>query len=50
MGLIDLVLEVEPVFEFLRNMWTALPVAIQTLVLASFGGLIYLSVLRGIRR
>jgi len=50
MGLIDFVLEVEPVFAFLRDTWSALPVAIQTLIRASFGGLIYLSALRSIWR
>lgn len=50
MGLINLIAEVEPVFAFFRDVWAAFPVAIQALVLAAFGGVIYISALRSVWR
>ena len=50
MGLSDLVNECESVFHYLRDVWSAMPVALQILVYAAFGGIIFISVLRGIWR
>lgn len=50
MGLSDLVNECSTVFLFLRGIWDALPIAVQILVYSSFGGLIFISVLRTIWR
>lgn len=50
MGLIDLIAEVSGVFAFLRDVWTAIPVAIQILIYAAFGGVVYIAVLRSLWR
>lgn len=47
MGLIG---ETAGVFSFLRQVFSALPVAVKLLVYAAFGGMIYLAVLKSIRR
>ena len=38
------------VFEFLRSVYDAFPVAIKLLTLASFGGVILIAIMRGIGR
>lgn len=50
MGLSDLVNECAAVYDFLRGVWSVLPVAVQILVYATFGGIIFISVLRSIWR
>lgn len=50
MGLIDLISEVSGVFAFLRDVWSAIPVAIQILIYAAFGGVVYISIMRSIWR
>lgn len=47
MGLIG---EVSGVFDFLRELFFLLPTAIRLLVMSAFGGVIYIAVLRSIRR
>lgn len=47
MGLIS---ETAEVFDFLRNVFDLLPTAIKLLIYLSFGGLIYLALLRSIGR
>lgn len=46
MGLIG---ETAAVLDFLRGVFDALPVAIQLLVTGTFGGMIYIAVLRNFR-
>ena len=46
MGLIG---ETAAVFDFLRGVYDALPNAIQMLVLAAFGGMIYIAVLNSFK-
>lgn len=46
MGLIG---EVGGVFEFLRGVFDALPVAVQILISGAFGGIVYIAVLRNFR-
>lgn len=46
MGLIR---EVSGVFDFLRGVFDALPVAVQLLVSGAFGGIVYIAVLRNFR-
>lgn len=38
------------VFAFLREVFVALPTAIQLLINAAFGGMLYIAVLKSIRR
>lgn len=47
MGLIG---ETAGVFSFLREVFSLLPVAVQLLIYSAFGGMIYIAVLRSIRR
>lgn len=47
MGLIN---EVSGVFDFLRGFYECLPVAVRLLIMASFGGFIFLGVLNSFRR
>lgn len=52
MGLIEtsgLLVEVAGVFEFLRGCYDALPNAIKILIFASFGGMVYIGVLKSFR-
>ena len=44
-----LIAETAGVFAFLRGVYDALPVAIQLLILASFGGTIYIAVINHFR-
>ena len=44
-----LLAEVRGVFEFLRSCYDALPVAVQLLIVVTFGGMLYISVLRSFR-
>ena len=44
-----LIAETAGVFEFLRGVYDALPIAIQLLITGTFGGLIYIAVLRNFR-
>lgn len=46
MGLIG---ETAGVFEFLRGVYDALPFAIQLLVNGTFGGIVYIAILRNFR-
>lgn len=46
MGLIG---ETAAVFDFLRGVFASLPVAVQLLVTGTFGGMIYIAVLRSFR-
>lgn len=46
----DLISETAGVFAFLRDLYELLPVAIKLLILGSFGGIIYLSVMKSIWR
>lgn len=46
MGLKSVVQEISPVFDFLRDVWTALPNMVQLLMVFAFGMVILLSVLR----
>lgn len=45
-----LIAETAGVFSFLRDVYSALPVAVKLLILGSFGGLIYIAVMRSIWR
>ena len=45
-----LIAETVGVFSFLRDVYAALPVALKLLILGSFGGVIYIAVLRSFWR
>ena len=47
MGLIG---EVSGVFDFLRGVYDCFPTAVKLLITSAFGGMIYISVLKSIRR
>ena len=46
MGLIG---AVSPVFDFLRDFWSLLPVAIRLVITTAFSSVVFIAVLRGIR-
>lgn len=48
MGLISVLQEFELVFQYLRDVWSALPNMIQLLVYVSFGLVVFLAVLKSI--
>ena len=50
MGLKDFVNECSLVFAYLNDVWSALPNAIQLLMLFSFGGVLLIAVFRSIWR
>lgn len=45
-----LINDIAPVFDFLRGVWDALPAVIKCLTISSFGGVVYISVLKSIWR
>ena len=45
-----LIMEVTEVFDYLRSVYDAFPVAIRLLILSVFGGLVLIAVLRGLWR
>ena len=45
-----LIAEISGVFDFLRNVFDCLPIAVKLLVYAAFGGVIYLGIIRGLGR
>lgn len=47
MGLIG---EVSGVFDFLRELYFLLPTAVRLLIMSAFGGVLYIAVLKSIRR
>lgn len=47
MGLIG---EVSGVFEFIRGVYDCFPTAVKLLIWSAFGGMVYLAVLKSIRR
>lgn len=47
MGLIG---EVSGVFEFIRQVFYLLPTAVRSLAISAFGGMIFIAVLKSIRR
>ncbi|MPM19003.1 hypothetical protein SDC9_65421 [bioreactor metagenome] len=44
-----LIVETAGVFDFIKAVYAAFPVAIKLLTLGSFGGVVFIAVLRGIR-
>lgn len=47
MGLIG---EVAGVFDFLRGVYDAFPIAVKLLVTSAFGGVVYIAVLKSVKR
>ena len=45
-----LILETKEVFDFLRGVFEFFPVAVKLLIYGSFGGVIFLAVVRGLGR
>ncbi len=45
-----LIAETAGVFGFLRDVFTMLPVAVKLLVYGAFGGVVYISIVRGLGR
>lgn len=50
MGLTILVNEVGPVFTFLTDFFSCIPLPVRTLVFASFGSMVFLAVMKSIWR
>ena len=42
--------DIAPVFEFLRGVWDAFPAIVKVLTVSSFGGVVYIAVLKSIWR
>ena len=45
-----LIAETAGVFAFLRDLWQTFPLAIQLLIYGTFGGVVFIAVLRGVWR
>ena len=45
-----LIAETAAVFEFLEEVYACFPVAVRLLILGAFGGVIYIAVIKSIRR
>lgn len=45
-----LIFETAEVFSFLRNVFDLFPVAVKLLIYGSFGGVVYIAILRGLGR
>lgn len=44
------ILEVQSVFDFLRSVYDAFPLMVRMLIMASFGGMLYIAFLRMFKR